>query len=241
VIEIFPAGYRASLEIRIPAGESSAQWGRTKAVFRGIPLVTLMFVLLGRGAGATQDGVQLTVVVFNDAKAPEHIVEQAEETAGRIYRRAGVEILWRNHAGVAGDSTYFFVRIVRSSTTLPGEDFGVAFIGSDGLGIQADVFYSGIRRVAPDSSVSEADILGHVIAHELGHLLLGLGSHSDTGIMQPHWTPIQLRRLPMGALAFDKRQSETIRTRLNGPYAALRRGTTGLPTNAATKGSLPPP
>jgi hypothetical protein len=215
--------------------------GEDKTVFRGISLVTLVFVLLGRGAAATHEGAQLTVVVFNDAHAPEHVVQQAKEAAGRIFRRAGVEISWRSHVEVSGNNPNFFVRIVPSSITLAEEDFGVAFVGNDGLGIQADVFYSGIRRVVQHSSADEAEVLGHVMAHELGHLLLGLGSHSGTGIMQPHWTPIQLHRLLMGTLDFNKQQSKTIRARLNGPYAALRKGTGAESTLISTKGSLPSP
>ncbi len=30
-------------------------------------------------------------------------------------------------------------------------------------------------------------LLGHVIAHEIGHLLLASNKHSRRGLMQPHW------------------------------------------------------
>ena len=51
-------------------------------------------------------------------------------------------------------------------------------------------------------------ILGCVIAHELGHLLLGSNSHSDEGIMQPRWDPNQVRQLMMGTLLFTPEQSK---------------------------------
>ena len=34
--------------------------------------------------------------------------------------------------------------------------------------------------------------LGHVIAHELGHLLLGTGQHSAGGVMQGNWRGKQI-------------------------------------------------
>ena len=76
------------------------------------------------------------------------------------------------------------------------------------------MFSSGIEQLTNNSSASPADIMGHVMAHELGHLLLGLNSHSSLGIMQAHWTDRQLRQMSMGFLKFDKHQSDTMSARL---------------------------
>jgi predicted metalloendopeptidase len=32
------------------------------------------------------------------------------------------------------------------------------------------------------------EVLGHVIAHEIGHVLEGVARHSTDGLMKPHWT-----------------------------------------------------
>lgn len=55
-------------------------------------------------------------------------------------------------------------------------------------GIRITVFINRVSRLfemrlAPDSS-----ILGHVLAHELGHVLLRLENHSATGLMKARWT-----------------------------------------------------
>jgi hypothetical protein len=191
------------------------------------------------GEAAAQRNSQLTVIVYNDAGVPERVVKQAKEIAERIYRNAGVAIAWRERVDSDAEGVAFSVRIVPNSLNLPGDDFGVAFMGSDGLGMQADVFYSGIKRVVQSSSVGAAEILGHVMAHELGHLLLGLDSHSNLGIMQAHWTSGQLRQIAMGILAFDKRESGTMRARLLGPYAALRSRTKTAPMSNVTKAFSP--
>jgi hypothetical protein len=156
--------------------------------------------------------------VYNDAGVPALIVKEARDIAESIYRDAGVTLLWKEHAAPVAGATEFFVRIVPRSLNLPGEDFGIAFVGSDGLGIQADIFYSGIDRMAKNSSANPAEIMGHVMAHELGHLLLGLNSHSHLGIMQARWSDQQLRQMSMGALKFNKRQSEMINARLLGTH-----------------------
>jgi hypothetical protein len=109
---------------------------------------------------------------------------------------------------------------VRRSLNLPGDDFGIAFVGGDGRGVQADIFYSGIEQLTNDTSASAAQIMGHVMAHELGHLFLGMNSHSSLGIMQAHWTDQQLRLMSKGILKFDKRQAEAIGARLTSADAA---------------------
>ena len=57
----------------------------------------------------------------------------------------------------------------------------------------AYVFYDRIKRVAVSHQASVERALGHVIAHELGHLLIGVNSHSNEGLMRPGWNPGESR------------------------------------------------
>ena len=61
--------------------------------------------------------------------------------------------------------------------------------------VLASVYYDyAVRRAKSDDAEFEVPIiLGCVIAHELGHLLLGSNGHSVTGIMQPRWEAKQVR------------------------------------------------
>ena len=63
-------------------------------------------------------------------------------------------------------------------------------------------------------NVSLADTLGHVMAHELGHLLLGSNSHSGMGIMRAHWQSEELRRLSRGGLWFTNEQADRMTGKL---------------------------
>ena len=183
---------------------------------KGVWTLICSFVLYG--GCAAQPAQRFTVVVYNDAGVPAPVLKKARDIAESIYGEAGVTLLWKEHAASSPGAMEFFVRIVPRALNLPGEDFGIAFVGSDGRGIQADIFYSGIDRMAKNSSVNPAEIMGHVMAHELGHLLLGLNSHSNLGIMQARWSDQQLRQMSMGLLKFDKRQSEKISARLLGNH-----------------------
>ena len=179
-------------------------------MFRSTWILILAVVLCGWVESAAQERPQLTVVVYNDAGVPARVVESAKEAAERIYRDAGVAVAWKDHNDPATGTTELFVRIVRRSLNLPGEDFGIAFVGGDGRGVQADIFYSGIEQLTSNSSANPAQVLGHVMAHELGHLLLGMNSHSRQGIMQAHWTDQQLGQMSKGIVKFDKRQAKAI-------------------------------
>jgi hypothetical protein len=183
-------------------------------VFRSKLILILAFVCCGWSEAASQKDPQITVVVYNDAVISERVIKSAKETAGRIYHDAGVQIVWKDHGDTATGGTELFVRIVHRSLNLPGEDFGIAFVGGDGRGVQADIFYSGIEQLTNNISTGAAQVMGHVMAHELGHLLLGMNSHSNLGIMQAHWSEQQLRLMSRGILKFDKLQAKAIGARL---------------------------
>jgi hypothetical protein len=185
-------------------------------------ILILTFVLFGWVEAGAQKDPQITVVVYNDAAVPARVLESAREVVASIYRDAGVAIAWKDHSDPATGATELFVRIVRRSLNLPGEDFGIAFVGDDGQGVQADIFYSGIERLTNNTAANPAQIMGHVMAHELGHLLLGMNSHSDFGIMQAHWTDQQLRLMSKGILKFDKHQARAIGARLISADAVPR-------------------
>jgi hypothetical protein len=63
--------------------------------------------------------------------------------------------------------------------------------------------------------VPSDELLGRVMVHELGHLLLGPG-HSRVGIMKAHWGPQDLHLSNLGMLDFTSEQAALIRSNLRG-------------------------
>jgi hypothetical protein len=68
-----------------------------------------------------------------------------------------------------------------------------------------------VHRENADANLSA--FLGCVMAHELGHLLLGNPGHSATGIMQPQWGSPQMRQALTGNLLFTRQQAVRIQTK----------------------------
>jgi hypothetical protein len=69
--------------------------------------------------------------------------------------------------------------------------------------------------------VARAVVHGHVIAHEIGHLLLGPGSHSSTGIMSSSWSEGVIKRMATAHLSFTDLERSLILDRLSAATQAV--------------------
>jgi hypothetical protein len=53
-------------------------------------------------------------------------------------------------------------------------------------------------------------LLGHVMAHELGHVLEGIDRHSNSGVMKAHWDNQELDEMLIRPLSFSMEDVEWI-------------------------------
>jgi hypothetical protein len=58
------------------------------------------------------------------------------------------------------------------------------------------------------------EILGAAIAHEVGHLLLGVDAHSAYGVMKATWSRTQFELIGLGELNFSADQAKMLRERI---------------------------
>jgi hypothetical protein len=167
----------------------------------------------------------IKVRVYNYVKASPPMLAKVEREAGRILGEAGLRMVWldcpiEHFGGVYVqqnpcleplEATDIVLRVLPEATQNKFQDtvFGFAVVP-----ILATVYYDyALRTAKKDSDEFEAPIiLGCVIAHELGHLLLGSNSHSSLGIMQQHWERQQLRQAMRRTLTFTPEQSKLIQT-----------------------------
>src|SRR5205085_3700256 len=84
----------------------------------------------------------------------------------------------------------------------------------------SDVFYATAYRLSESGRLNLGEVLGHVVAHELGHLLLGSNAHSSLGIMRPHWSAEELQSLRMGKLLFTREQSQLMKEKIHKATAS---------------------
>jgi len=80
--------------------------------------------------------------------------------------------------------------------------------------VHAHIFVGRAESLAAGASLPADVILGTVIAHEIGHLLLGTNSHSSKGIMRGQWEGSDLREAGEGKLGFTSEQARRLRAGL---------------------------
>jgi len=169
----------------------------------------------------------MRVLVLNTAGAPVAVLSEAEKATARVFRAAGIETTWR-HAGtgtVDDDLTsMIIINLVSASMEArmkaPATVMGFAVSGAR----LASIMYGRVERLAQANATDLATVLGHVIAHEIGHLLLPPGGHSAGGIMN---AMLDLHLAVRGVLQFSSTEVTAMRARI----AALARSRDGEASN----------
>ena len=182
-------------------------------------VLATVWTMTGRVAEAQVAPLPLTVAIHDSAALPPPVLERAKDVATAIYGRIGVSVTWLagpqaaaalpRGAAACPDSLapLIHLRLLGRSTNprRPAGDLGFAASG----GTVASVLVEPVAYVAKRKSLAVGDLLGVIIAHEIGHLLLPPDSHS-TGIMAPN---IDLFLIDHGGPSFDRRQASMIRAR----------------------------
>ena len=160
--------------------------------------------------------LQLSVHVVADAQVPRDVVERAKPETARIYQHIGIDVVFVDEPS----ADTITVRVVETPMKdAKGSAMGVSPRSGGQIGGLVYVFYSRVDSYARQHAKPVPQVLGHVMAHELGHLLLPYGSHAKSGIMTAAWDRKQIEQIGRGWLSFTKEQAEAIRART----AALRR------------------
>ena len=159
---------------------------------------------------------QVTVCTSN---TPERLlVFQAEGLASRILESAGVKIVWHGNRSCPADAI-----VVRVSSQTPSEEAPGALAFSRPFeGIHVVVFLDRIRQ-ATDPRAAPA-LFAHVLAHEVTHLLQGLDSHSETGVMKAHWTAEDYAEMRHKPLSFTSKDVVLIHLGIEARKARLAAG-----------------
>jgi hypothetical protein len=152
----------------------------------------------------------LTVRLYNTSGVPTPQLLAARRAAESILRDTGMKVTFR-HCGrlvISADPvdpcddslkpSEVVVRVLDAppfAATLQREAYGVSYVVREtNHGWLATVFSDRIARAAKRVGVDTGTLLGRVITHEVGHLLLGNGYHGETGVMRAEWPDALLNR-----------------------------------------------
>jgi len=166
-----------------------------------------------------KNGARISIRLYDAVGVPRQQRETAVAIAAGLLSAASIEADWRfcGESGLgdpapeivcdqllaAGEKVVRIIRGPRPPRKLIPEPLGEATIDpARAVGTLATVYYD---RVVARAQIAEVDVdllFGRVMAHELGHLLLGTTGHSPSGLMRRLWTVDQLRMGPRGDWEF---------------------------------------
>jgi hypothetical protein len=175
-------------------------------------------------------GLKIEIHVYNYSAVSAETLSRAELENVRIFEQIGIAIIWlvcplitsqevRDEGCALPDApTKLTVRLFSNSVANRGrlgpDVFGYALLpGDEGFGLAANVYADRIQK-PPDEGECAEVILGRVIAHELGHLLLGKHAHSTAGIMHTPWRIEDLELHRGGMMLFLAGEGKKIRAQV---------------------------
>jgi hypothetical protein len=186
-----------------------------KRYWRYTAVVAGLAVMCPSGAGESRrEGLpeaaapDVHVVVINSALLDAGTLSTALKEAGRILRNAGLNVVWGTSPATITQLEGCRMPLILRIAGVPAKGFG----GRDLLGysvpdeegsVYATVFRDRLAALPLPESNSKTLLLGAVVAHELGHLLLGKSNHSRDGLMTCPWKSPQLRLAAVGLLHFS--------------------------------------
>jgi len=211
--------------------------------------VLLIFTSLGKAqtppGEAPGRNLDLTVRVYDfTGLHPKSLVGATKEAAA-VLRKAGIESDWLtcpadrqmppscNQPVAAGE---LVLRIVRRAKATKGifkcTACAAAIEDAEGRGTYATLFLDCLEAMPEARHLVPSLLLGHFMAHEIGHLLLPGEDDSAAGLMRPVLREEDWQLASIGALVFTPQQAEKLR----GEVMRRRVGT--APTTASTRPAL---
>ena len=175
--------------------------------------VTALVLTACGSSAAEQPSGTVVLHVTDHAAHDAGDLARAQAEAKRIFADTGVRVVWadiskgpqaRACEGLNVSVALLSPFLIRQ---LAGQGMGDTVLGSASPGAgRAFVYSESVYPRAAGTRVDAGVLLGRVVAHEVGHLLLG-GSHSRSGLMT---TGIDTHPLGLRAL-FSPREARSIR------------------------------
>jgi hypothetical protein len=171
----------------------------------------LLLIVFAMVASTGHAELRLSVAVNNRAEIGRRMLASAEETAGLVFQHAGVGVIWLDCTNSEGPDAEIRLNLVNgTASAMGGRDTALGYAvmpDDDSAGRLIYIFRSELDRLRQELRFIA---LGHAIAHEIGHLLLG-SEHTSFGVMSTAWHAEEISAASIGTMGFSKEQRERIR------------------------------
>lgn len=180
---------------------------------------------------------ELQITLYDRVGLPEAVMAEVGHKLGRIFGEARVDVrivegnpeadeaslfLYSNLLGKEGHKEAacrarrdIALQILPSAPGLHRSILGMAQpLAAEGLNVR--IYNDRVTAAAARANRSYSAVLAHVVAHEIGHVLLRDGAHMGRGLMSGVWTSNEYERMDHGFLFFTATQAESMRQNLQG-------------------------
>lgn len=156
------------------------------------------------GVGSANPTVCLSYV--NESIVPVLVLGRAKAIVMDRYAAIGVRILSGSCQSATPGSATIQIQFIAAAP---------AWLHPGALAYSTPYAFTGARVEMIWGRISQtndrpAELLGYVLAHEVGHVLEGVSRHSDEGIMKAHWTVREYADIKIGKFAFASEDAELI-------------------------------
>ena len=192
-------------------------------------ILTLLLALTfsnGWLAAEGHDERAVRIRIHDYANIQDAALARAQEVVRGMYGEIGVRTHWldslRGPNGAVDDvvapdcppsdlNIIILTSAMANRAVIPDAIIGFAAVERGVGGRVAFLIYDRIRSFASNADMDDMRMMGIVMAHEIGHLLLAHQSHSDTGLMRGHWQQSEFRADRPIDLQFSIPQAAEIR------------------------------
>jgi hypothetical protein len=144
------------------------------------------------------------------------VLRRAEGTVVEIFASIGVPLVFRNGRARAAGRTSVSIEMQLDDGEVPPE------FHPDAMAYAAPFANAGTRihilcrrALNPPRDAGSGVFLGHVMAHEIAHVLEGTDHHAAEGVMKAQWGNADIRRMLSGPLPFDTTDADLIHAALD--------------------------
>ncbi len=188
-------------------------------------LVGALHRTLIAGGSPAEPAPAMSIRIYNYADVPPEVIMAAEREAARILGHAGIATRWQDCSSdqhpecqEGPGPVRLNIRILPVARIklvgLPPGACAYSLVPARGFGVVVSIFWRRVEELAKGLQVFQSLYLGHLFAHEIGHLLLADGGHSSAGIMRREWDLHDLSYAAQHKLLFDRRQADEMGARL---------------------------
>ena len=176
----------------------------------------------------------LRLRVYDQADVPIGILGRALGETSRILAASGIKTVWdiRDANSPENESRsmdfsafsmdpsvdtrhFLLVRFVRIGSSDPRHNALAFSLPAARYGAHVTVYFDRAEEVSLVVPPRLPKILANILAHEIGHVLLGSGGHSDSGIMKAVWTRADYQRIAAEYLKFLPQEAVAMRNEVS--------------------------